>query len=272
MPELAEVEYFRRQWSPGIGQTVASVEVHPAARVFRNTPAKAVQRGLKGRRFVGSSTHGKQMLFEFSDGAWMGLHLGMTGELETLGKDHPAGKHDHLVLRLEEVALVFRDPRMFGEVSLDLTGDGEPPEWWRDLPPRTLEAGFTKARLRDFLKRFPKTPIKTLLLDQRGFPGIGNWMADEICWQIRVAPQKPAGSVDEAEAGELWKAVRKVSKAAMETIGVDWSDLPDSWLMNHRWRDGGHCPRRSCRSPLVREDLRGRTTCWCPSCQALQTE
>jgi formamidopyrimidine-DNA glycosylase len=53
----------------------------------------------------------------------------------------------------------------------------------------------------------------------------------------------------------------------MRVIGTDWGDLSDAWLMNHRWRDGGICPRRGCRTGLVREDLRGRTTCWCPKCQ-----
>ncbi len=267
MPELAEVEFYRKQWDPGLGETVSAVEVHPAARIFREAPAKAVQRGLKGRRFTGSRAHGKQLLFEFSDGAWLGLHLGMSGELTIMDEDAAPAKHDHLVLRLPGLALVFRDPRMFGKVSLDLTTDGEPPEWWRTLPPQPLDEGYTKEKVRDFLRRFPKTPLKTLLLDQRGFPGIGNWMADEVCWQMRLSPQTPAASLDQVQAAALWITIRKVSAAAMETIGVDWSDPPDSWLMNHRWKDGGHCPRRNCRSPLVREDLRGRTTCWCPRCQ-----
>lgn len=272
MPELAEVEFYRKQWNPGLGETVNAVEVHPLARIFRDSPATAVQRGLKGHRFTGSRAHGKQMLFEFSEGAWLGLHLGMSGELESVEKDAAAGKHDHLVIRLGGTSLVFRDPRMFGKVTLDLTGDDQVPEWWRALPPQPLDDAYTREQVRGFLARFPKTPLKTLLLDQRGFPGIGNWMADEICWQMRLSPQTPAGTLSQTEAAGLWKAIRKIAAAAMETIGTDWGDLPDSWLMNHRWKDGGHCPRRNCRTPLVREDLRGRTTCWCPRCQAPQIE
>jgi formamidopyrimidine-DNA glycosylase len=51
----------------------------------------------------------------------------------------------------------------------------------------------------------------------------------------------------------------------MQTIAVDWSDPPASWLMRHRWKDGGKCPR--CGADLVRETLRGRTACWCSLCQ-----
>ena len=35
MPELAEVEYFRRRWQPGVGRKVAKVFLNPKARVGR---------------------------------------------------------------------------------------------------------------------------------------------------------------------------------------------------------------------------------------------
>ncbi|HRQ87233.1 MAG TPA: DNA-formamidopyrimidine glycosylase family protein, partial [Bacteroidia bacterium] len=120
MPELAEVEYYRKQWDPGLGGTVECVWTHPAARIYRDTPAAAIERGLAGRCFVSSHAHGKQMLFGFSGGAWLGLHLGMTGELGIAPAGHEPGKHEHLVIRLGNVSLVFADPRMFGRVTLDL--------------------------------------------------------------------------------------------------------------------------------------------------------
>ncbi len=267
MPELAEVEYYRKQWDPGQGETVLRVQTHPAARIYRDAPASAFEGALPGRRFLAGRAHGKQMLFEFSGGLWLALHLGMTGRLRAASAGHAAARHEHLVLSFASVSLVFEDPRMFGRVRLDLVDGGRAPRWWLDLPPQPTDPRFTKARVRDFVRRFPRTPLKTLLLDQRGFPGIGNWMADEICWRLRLAPQTPAGELDEAVLGALWREVRRVSRGALRAVGADWGDLPDSWLMNHRWRDGGTCPRRGCRHELVRGDLRGRTTCWCPACQ-----
>lgn len=267
MPELAEVEYYRKQWDPGIGGAVARVLTHPDSRIFRDVKATAIERGLRGRSFLASQAHGKQMLFSFAGGAWLGLHLGMTGELRTEPVGHVRAKHEHLVLDLGGQLLVFGDHRMFGKLSLDLVDDGRPPAWWRELPPSLLDPRFTKERVGEFMSRFPRTPLKTLLLDQRGFPGIGNWMADETCWQLRIPPQTLSGSLDETQVGDVWRVVRRVSREAMRVIGGSWGDLSDAWLMNHRWRDGGICPRRGCRTGLLREDLRGRTTCWCPKCQ-----
>ncbi len=267
MPELAEVEFFRKQWDPGLGQVVKKVSTHPKARIYRDTPAAAIQRGLKGRTFVRSETHGKQMMFQFSDGAWLGLHLGMTGKLHVAPLDHEEEKRDHLILTLDDKLLVFSDYRMFGKLTLDITDEGEAPEWWSGLPPRVTEPAFTKKRHTTFVKRFPKTPLKTLLLDQRGYPGIGNWMADEICWQLSIPPQTKSGDLTDAEIEAVWKKTRQISRSALRVIGTDWGKLPNSWLMNHRWKDGGICPRTKCKTDLVRADLRGRTTCWCPNCQ-----
>ncbi len=267
MPELAEVEFYRKQWNPGLSQQVEQVLTHPKARIYRDIPAAAVRKGLTGRRLDLSHTHGKQMMFEFDGGAWLGLHLGMTGKLHTRPPEAPIEKHDHLVLVLEDSQLVFTDPRMFGKLTLDLTDDGDAPDWWQNFPPQILDPAFTKSYHHTFARRFPKTPIKTLLLDQRGYPGIGNWMADEICWRVSIAPHSPSGSLTDKQIDTVWKITRQVTRDAIRVIGDDWGKPPNSWLFNHRWKDGGHCPRQDCRAELLRADLRGRTTCWCPQCQ-----
>ncbi|MEM9283325.1 MAG: DNA-formamidopyrimidine glycosylase family protein [Verrucomicrobiota bacterium] len=268
MPELAEVEYYRKRWNPGLGQSITRVTTHPKSRIYRDLPATAVKRGLGTRGFIASHAHGKQMLFQFGDGAWLGLHLGMTGKLHTRTLNSAVEKHDHLVIELSGCQLVFTDPRMFGKLSLDVTKDKAPPQWWQSLPPQPHEAGFTLKAYVQFSTRFPKTPIKTLLLDQRGFPGVGNWMADEICWRSGIAPQTRVGDLTEEQHREIWRRIRQVSRDALRVIGVDWKTPPRSWLFTHRWKDGGSCPRRDCSGDLLRVDLRGRTTCWCPECQA----
>ena len=272
MPELAEVEFFRRQWNPGHGQRVLSVETHPRARVFRDTPADAVATALTGRVFRESQAGAKQLLFRFDGPVWLGLHLGMSGELAARSPDYPAGKHDHLAVRTKSAALVFRDPRMFGRVQLQA---GEtPPPWWTRLAPPILSPAFTVEAVAEFLERRQGAPIKAVLLMQERFPGIGNWMADEILWRAAIHPQQPAGTLRPAAVRGLWRECRRVCRLALATIaGRTEADtppslnirIPDAWLFNHRWRDGGRCPRTG--RPLVRAEVGGRTTCWSPARQ-----
>ena len=96
MPELAEVEYFRRQWDSGFGRRVIRVATHSGKRVFRGTDVAALETALTGTRLLGSEGHGKQMLFRFSRGASLGIHLGMSGQLGVEAAGISPGKHDHL--------------------------------------------------------------------------------------------------------------------------------------------------------------------------------
>src|SRR5687768_7887110 len=99
MPELAEVEYYRKQWNPGLRAKVLAVELHADKRIFRGTDTAAIKRDLPGTKLVTSEARGKQMAFQFSGGIWIAIHLGMTGKLRTEKPGFVAGKHDHLVLR-----------------------------------------------------------------------------------------------------------------------------------------------------------------------------
>lgn len=272
MPELAEVEFFRRQWNPGRGRRILAVETHPRARVFRGGSPRTFAAALRGQTFLDSAAAAKHLLFRFSGEVWLGLHLGMSGELAARPVAHRAGKHDHLVLRTAEQPLVFTDPRMFGRVELHR--GAEPPAWWSRLAPPLLSPAFTTAAVAAFLQRRARAPLKAVLLMQERFPGVGNWMADEILWRAALHPRRAAGSLTPAEVRTLRRECRHVAHLALDTIaGRSEADtppslnvrIPDTWLFNHRWRDGGRCPRTGV--PLVREEIGGRTTCWSPGRQ-----
>ena len=81
MPELAEVEWYRKRWDPGLGAAVVDLALHAQKRIFRETDTRAMREKLIGAKLLRSETRGKRMLFQFSDNTVLGLHLGMTGTL-----------------------------------------------------------------------------------------------------------------------------------------------------------------------------------------------
>jgi formamidopyrimidine-DNA glycosylase len=270
MPELAEVDYFRKQWNPGLGQRIDGILLHDKKRLFRGIDLPTMKKALVGAKLERSEARGKQMLFvakpaQGKGRAWIGLHLGMTGELRIEKPDYTAAKHDHFVLRQKKHSLVFEDARMFGRILFD-EGE-EPPTWWTKQAPDLLSAAFTEKALADFLKRRKKAPLKAVLLMQERFPGIGNWMADEILWRAAIHPKQPAGSLDAKQTKALYRDIRGVCRDAMRIIGVKWDDVPDSWLFNHRWQKGGTCPKTGAK--LQHATIGGRTTCWSPARQKL---
>lgn len=269
MPELAEVEYFRRCWDPGLGRTVRGVFLNPKARIGRGLEMAALTKALVGRKLVASYAAAKQMAFCFGGNVWLGVHLGMSGRLECGDDSREPTNYDHFVLTMAGgKRLVFADPRQFGRV-LFWTGTGVPP-WWEKIPPPLLSPEFTVGALSAFLRRRARTSIKAVLLMQERFPGIGNWMADEVLWRAGFHPQAKAGAFGPLAIRKLHRTIREVCTDALAVIGKDWSDPPASWLFNHRWKDGGRCPRT--KEPLHREEVGGRTTCWSPARQHLGAE
>ena len=263
MPELAEVEWYRKQWNPGLGNMIVDVALHARKRVFRGTETLALRQHLVGQTLLKSTTRGKRMLFKFSGDNWLGLHLGMTGTLRVEEAKYRARKHDHLVLHQTARALVFRDSRQFGRVRFH-QGEDEP-DWWKSDVPEIVGSGFTQRFVDRFLDRHGNAPIKAVLLLQNGFSGIGNWMADEILWRAKILPSRRAGKLNAEKRAALLRETRFVARRSLQTLGVDYSDPPRTWLIHQRWKSTGVCPIH--RTPLKRATIGGRTTAWCPRCQ-----
>jgi len=263
MPELAEVEFYRKQWDAGLRQKILRVELHAGDRIFRGADEKRLVKAVTGSTYRDSEARAKLMCFRFSGGAWLGIHLGMSGELRVESPRFAPGKHDHLVLVQKKQALVLRDPRKFGRVHFYL-GDGAP-DWWTKLPPAVTSPKFTVELVTAFFKRRARLAVKAALLVQTAFPGIGNWMADEILWQARIDPRALCGRLTRKRVEAIWEKAREVSRVSMETIGADYSDPPEDWLIHQRWSKDGVCPRHGL--PLKTATIGGRTTRWCARCQ-----
>ena len=263
MPELAEVAYACGRWNPGIGKVVKEVYANPYSRVYRDLSRECVVSELTKAKLISSATHGKQMLFKLSGHRWLGIHLGMTGSLQIEGSNYQSHKHDALILFQSKQALIFRDPRQFGRLRMHI-GKNAPP-WWSELPVSMLDQRFKPSVLSSALSRHGKRPVKALLLDQRYFQGMGNWMADEVLWHAHIHPARKCAEISSAEGKKLFTKIKFVVKGAMHSVGKHGGDPPKGWLFHVRWKNGGICPKT--KTPLAREEIGGRTSCWSPVLQ-----
>src|SRR5207249_1647043 len=77
-------------------------------------------------------------------------------------------------------------------------------------------------------------PIKAVLLDQSFAAGVGNWIADEVLYQARIAPSRRTRTLSRDEAARLRKALRSVLAVAV-AAKADGDRFPRTWLFHHRW-------------------------------------
>ena len=91
-------------------------------------------------------------------------------------------------------------------------------------------------------------------------------MADEILWRSSLHPRTSSSHIQGKTLQKLWRELRHVCREAVKIVGKDYSDPPVGWLFQERWKRDGLCPIH--KRPLRKETVGGRTSAWCPKCQA----
>jgi formamidopyrimidine-DNA glycosylase len=276
MPELPEVETvardLRRHLLPagqGNGPEIVGADVS-WARTLRDGTAEDFAVGVRGRTIEGVGRRGKQLVVDLSGGAFLTIHLKMTGQLFVVRSDTPVDPYVRLVLRLDGGRdLRFRDIRKFGRVGLYLA-DQDP---FDEVGPEPLDPAFT---VREFRKRLRdrRARLKPLLVDQAFLAGVGNIYADEALWRARLHPLRSARSLRPPDERRLYRDLRAVLAEAVERRGssIDDYTAPDGdGEMQERLdvyqRTGEPC--RRCGRPIRRIVIGIRSTHFCSFCQRL---
>src|SRR5207244_11276403 len=126
--------------------------------------------------------------------------------------------NDQIVFVPQEPALVFTDSRQFGRVRFHHGADE--PNWWKSDAPEIKSRAFDQKFVDRFLGRHRKAPIKAVLLMQNGFPGIGNWMADEILWRAETRRLRRTARLSVSARVKIFHSAKPVVWRLLENVGT----------------------------------------------------
>ncbi len=281
MPELPEVETVRRGLIPAMqGRVIEKAEVRRPDLRFALPPRMAER--LTGATVTALRRRSKYLLADLSTSETLLVHLGMSGRMLVSGvmpgtffHDHPAPeKHDHVVLHLSGGARVtFNDARRFGAMDLLATETADRHPLLATLGPEPLGNDFNETYLAARL-RGRAAPIKAALLDQHLVAGLGNIYACEVLFRAGIAPTRAAGQI--ADPGALVPVIREVLAEAIAAGGSSLKDFrrTDGELGYFQkdfavyGREGQPCRTPGCPATIARIVQSGRSTFFCPTCQA----
>ena len=245
MPELPDLQVFSRNLGKALkGKKVDGVICHSKKL---NVPVKTLQDSLQGAELNKVERAGKELHFIFDNKHVLGLHLMLHGQL-TLSKDAPPR---HVVISLK-----FNDGQL---LSLsDFQGAATPtldPKENSTPDALDIETNYLKEKLSK-----TRTPVKTLLMDQKVVRGIGNAYADEILWNARVSPFSASNKIPHEKIEELVKSIKKVlSQAESEIL----KKHPDIITGEYREFMEVHTPRKnktSTGAPILQKPIASRKT------------
>lgn len=260
MPELPEVEFAVRRLRRFLTRgRIARVLAHHPAQRRALTPR--VTRLLAGRLIAEIERRGKHQLVRLDDGATLLVHFRMNGDWHFDRVSAALPPHARVSLELASGRrAVLVDSRALCSVSYH--APSAPP--MLDLGPEPEDSALTPAHLRERLVG-RRGPIKAVLLDQAVIAGVGNIYAAESCWHARISPRAVAAALTPARVERLLDGLRRALADGHVNAGRyhrGERQMPFSVYD----REGEPCPR--CGASVVRIVQAGRSTYFCPRCQA----
>lgn len=226
---------------------------------------------LDGKPFTAVRRRGKYLLLDTSGGSLL-VHLGMSGRFAFSNRVVGRARHTHCVLLLESgQELRFVDPRRFGLMVWLAPGAEAEDASLSRLGVDPLEGDLGRHLPALFKAR--RSPVKSLLLDQRLVAGIGNIYATEALWMAGIRPTRHGRNVSLERLDALSHSVVSVLRAAIEQggttlrdfISADGSSGYFAVRLQAYGREGRPC--RRCERPLRNAVIAGRATAFCIHCQ-----
>ena len=249
MPELPEVQTIvsdLRKILPGL--KIMGIETD-WKKMFKNSSLENFKKEVVGEKILDVRRVGKNILIDLTDNKTILVHQKMTGhflygkwemvtppvagEAKWLGKeagairDDPQNRFIHLVFDLSKgKQLALSDLRKFAKVLLWPTDKLSELKDINNLGPDPTTENFDFNKFQERLVG-KKGKIKTVLMDQSVFAGIGNIYSDEILWLAGIHPLRQVSSLTQEEVNSIFTSTKKILKKAIEARGTSDSDYRD---------------------------------------------
>lgn len=269
MPELPEVETTKNSLTPLLQQKVMAITVYqPKLR----WPIPSDLEQLIGKRLTELSRRSKYIFAQFEEKNML-WHLGMSGSFRLCKFDEPLRKHDHFVIRFENLELRYHDPRRFGCILwLD---EYAQEKLIAPLGPEPLSTAFNADYLKNALQR-KKTAIKVAIMDNHVVVGVGNIYATESLFNLGIHPSQPANTLTIQQIEQLTVEIKRILAQAIQLGGSTLRDYTNAMGENGYFqqtllaygRAGEMCV--NCETTLENIKLGQRASVFCPQCQPLK--
>ena len=272
MPEGPEVRRMTQDLASVVSEkTLVSINVLSGRYTKKSIEGLAEIKTELPTKIIGAGCHGKFIYMLTASGFNVWNTLGMSGRWST-----KRTKHSRVKLSFENSDPVyFEDIRNFGTVKvvygkhklLKKLGSLGP-----DLLAEDIDEDFFVSRLRSKDEK----NITKVLMDQKVFAGIGNYVKAEALWLSEIDPRLEVKAIPDKKLKILCKAVKNVLRESYNTGGATFATHKNfsgvSGEYNHRFLCYGRKVDAEGNKVEKITTPDGRTTHWSPIKQGEKNE
>ncbi len=272
MPELPEVENIVVDLRKRIlAKKISKVHIR-LSKIIKNKKSFFINK-VKDSKIVDIQRQGKFIILYLSKDYCLVIHLKISGQLLYLPSSHPLDKYTHLIFEFKNSndQLRYRDVRQFGYMKLINRSELD------DFLSSRTGPDYLSISFQDFAKvlKSRKRMIKSLLLDQKIFSGLGNIYATEALFQAKIHPKAISSVIKDVKIKKLYYAIQNVLRKAIHLGGSSINDYlrPDTskgryqQVLKVYQRKGKRC--RRCGARISNVKINNRSSYFCPECQRL---
>lgn len=288
MPELPEVQTVVNDLNKKIIKRRITGVWFNAPKIIKSPKPKELEKKIKGLVIEKIKRRGKNIFIYLGKNYLLLIHQKMTGHL-LYGKwqvvkdraiplmsgpmQERVNDYIHIIFYLDNgFQLALSDLRKFAKILFNKQEDIENLSEIKNLGPDPLAKNFNFEKFKEIIGS-QKGKIKQVLMNQEVIAGIGNIYSDEILWQVKIHPFKPANKLTAKELRGLYLSMQEILEKAVKLRGTSISDFRDTngksggfgkVLRVYQQKDR---PCSRCRTLIKRIKIGGRSAHFCSRCQ-----
>ena len=171
------------------------------------------------RHFKPTYTIGKNIFLNLANNQLFNFHLGMTG-----GWSNELVKHCHFRVFDSKKEIFFKDVRKFGKMRIITKSEFDEkhnPDY--DL----LNKSYNLKNHLNYLTREIKKQksICSIIMDQRYFPGVGNYIKSESLYTSKIHPEEKWGNLNQVMRINLITNTQRIMTKSYESGGAELKDF-----------------------------------------------
>lgn len=284
IPEGVEVKISAEIIRPLLaGKRIYHVSVGAYSRYKKDLPEGLLDFD-KNCRVSAVGVRGKFMYWTFDNDWHLFNTFGMTGQWSPIAGNHPC-----LIFQFEGGAeqMIFNDPRHFGTIKF-VEGKQKLLSKINSFGWDPLNDGFVTKWVDFIIDKCSGTtkPIGELLMDQKIFAGVGNYIRAEALYLAKISPWRQAHLLSKDEVASLCQALVSVMNESYKHQGATILTYKDAYgaegkysscfkvygqkkdpLGNDIKREDMPKPKPQTNSKIMKKKSNTRTIHWCPAIQ-----
>jgi endonuclease-8 len=260
-----------------IHRIAASLAPRLTGSVLERVTTQGLARDIAGRTVVSVGAHGKHLVIELEDGAYVRAHLGMNGRFRAY--DRARGEAMLAKLSPGRVSLALVTERgvylWIGAPTIEISHRRAPRHGAAvaTLGPDVLDAHFDREIAATRAAAHGARTIGEVLLDQRIVAGIGNIWRSESLFVAGIDPRRRVAELDAQALAAIYAAAHDLMTASAggrratpgsELMRGSSAGVPAFWVYT---RTGQPCRRCGTAIQCYQLGDPPRWTWSCPTCQ-----